>query len=108
MIRRGWIKRFPDGLEVGSDRDVSTKTASWTKGRLDNMIGAEVHYDGFHISMHGPGVYWESEDYEIEIGGKYSRPVSRRIQKKIDPIDSWVFIWTGHQVMHLEFSPFRS
>lgn len=62
----GWVKTFADGSkEIGTDRDVQRRKASWSRGRLTHMIGAEVHHGNKVLSIHGPGEYWQSDDYDI-------------------------------------------
>lgn len=108
-MQNGWVKKFADGsLEVGSDNDVRLKKASWTRGRLENMTGVELSYNGYLIILEGTGDFWQSDDMEaIFMGGVGSKVVKRRIQKKINEWDRYLFIsqTNSHAYFSVESSP---
>jgi len=80
----GWIKHFTDGTkEVGTDDNIRQKKASWTKGRLQNMLGAEVHAGNVQLVIMGAGEYWQSNDYDVDVFQKVPTMVIRRLQHKI-------------------------
>jgi hypothetical protein len=56
------------------------------------MIRAEVWHDRYQASISGVGDFWQSDDCEVVMYANSSRVVARRVQKRIDPTDSWVVI----------------
>lgn len=89
----GWIKKFADGsIETGSDDLVKRKLASWSKGRLDHLVEVELHQNGFEVTLEGTGEFWQSDDYDCDVGGLTSSLVMRRIQKKINKHDRFLGI----------------
>jgi len=97
----GWVKYFEDGsYENGWDKDVFAGRASWSKGRLDNMRCAAAHHGSYHICIAGAGIYWQSDEYEIEIFGQTPRVVARRIQRKLQFSDMAIALYkTEHSTM---------
>ena len=86
----GWIKLFADGTEeIGTDEDVHKKQASWSQGRLEDMIGAEIIHGNKRIAIHAPGTFWQSDDYEVTVhqNGEPELKV-RRLQKQININDN--------------------
>ena len=85
----GWIKLFADGTkEVGTDYDVSRKKASWSRGRLEGMVGAEIIHGNKSIAIYAPGVFWQSDDYEITVHPNSKPELKvRRLQKQIEKMD---------------------
>lgn len=80
----GWIKHFADNTrEVGTDNDVQRGRASWSKGRLEDMIDAEVFYGEKIISIISPGKFWQSDDYEVPLHGTEPKLVVRRLQRQL-------------------------
>jgi hypothetical protein len=80
----GWIKHFADGSkEVGTDQAVYAKKASWSKGRLADMIGAEVVHGNKRIAILVPGEFWQSDDYDVSFLQSTPSLVKRRLQYKI-------------------------
>lgn len=88
----GWIKYFAFGEpEYGQDKDILRKKASWSKGRLENMIGAEVYHNNFRvIKISGPGQYHQSDDFEISMLKSIPVHKVRRLQKKIKEQDVFI------------------
>jgi len=90
----GWIKLFADGTkEIGSDELVQKGLASWSKGRLVNMVGVELHHDDRIVILEGTGKFWQSDDYMARMSQNgTSDLVTRRIQKLIYDDDAWMLI----------------
>ncbi len=83
-----WTKRFADGsLLHGEDKDVAQGLASWSKSRLDQMVGTELSHDGYSIEIYGPGEYWQSDTYESVFLGSGVELTQRRIERKITSLD---------------------
>lgn len=81
----GWIKHFADGTkEVGTDEDVGMKRASWSRGRLTSMVGAEVIHGNVRMAILSPGEFWQSDDYDVDVFEPTPSLVVRRLQKKIE------------------------
>jgi len=98
----GWVKNFADGTsETGDDQDVNRRIASWRRGRLDKMIGAELHYNDMHIYLDGEGEYWQSDDYDVTVFEPTPVLATRRIQKKIHWKDNYL-----HSSSMLDFRAF--
>lgn len=88
----GWIKLFADGTdEIGSDEYISKKLASWSKGRLEDMTGVELHHNGTVVILEGTGSFWQSDDLiaRMSQNGR-SQLITRRIQKQIQDDDMWL------------------
>ena len=103
----GWLKIFLDGsMENGSDYKVKNKLASWSKGRLDNLVNVLLTHDNFAITISGFGNYWQSDDLEVETGNNYSSPkyVMRRIQKQINESDNCIYMRKTNNVLALIIS----
>ena len=80
---RAWIKYFADGSkEVGNDIDIELKRASWSRGRLTDMVSAEVLYDNKRLAILIPGKFWQSDDYEVSVFEPHPSLVVRRLQRK--------------------------
>lgn len=88
----GWIKYFAWGEpEYGADNQVAKKLASWSKGRLDNMIGAKLyHNDICRISIVGAGQYHQSDDFDVPIYQSTPKRAIRRLQHLIKPAAEFV------------------
>lgn len=88
----GWIKYFAFGRpEYGTDKDVINKSASWSRGRLSEMIAAELwHNDLRVVRIVGPGEYHQSDDFSVSL--HYSKPdrIIRRLQFLIQPQHDFV------------------
>jgi hypothetical protein len=83
-----WRKYFADGsLEIGSDRAIEAKEASWSRGRLDRMIRAQSAAKGHVLEIQGPGEYWQSDDFVFTPATGESLLIRNRLQKKITPED---------------------
>jgi hypothetical protein len=97
----GWTKIFTDGTtEYGSDLDVLTKKASWSRGKLDNVTAVSVQQDKYRIAISGQGEYWQSDDLEVVLGEIVPTYVVRRIQKRIRPSDYEIVpLITKHSIM---------
>jgi hypothetical protein len=96
----GWIKKFGDGTkEVGTDELVRAKRASWSRGRLSGMIGVELHHGASHVFLDGTGKFWQSDDYEVLLLEPTPTLKTRRLQKKIEPMDRF-FCWDHVNGLH--------
>jgi len=86
----GWVKWFADGSkEVGTDTAVKMKQATWQGGRLSEMVGVELMHGEKHMGIFMPGIFWQSEDYEVAFMDSVPELKVRRIQKKIEPGDKF-------------------
>lgn len=87
--KNGWVKYFHDGtMEFGYDRDVDLGRASWTRGKLANMSGVAMK-SGDVISYllvagEEESFFWQSDDYEVELGSRNPSRVVRRIEQQLD------------------------
>jgi hypothetical protein len=80
----GWVKYFADGTkEVGTDEDVHMKRASWSRGRLTSMVGAEVIHGNVRMAILSPGRFWQSDDYDVDLFESTPSLVIRRLQRQI-------------------------
>ena len=94
-VCNGWTKYFLDSqIEDGQDYDVANKTASWSRGRLDNMMAVDLSHDSLYISIAGLGDFWQSDDYEVCIGDSWPSITTRRLQKQLKLGD--IFIRATH------------
>lgn len=88
----GWVKHFVDGTkEVGTDYDVRMKKASWSRGRLTKMVGAEILHGEKRLVIQLPGTYWQSDDYDVSIFSSQPELVTRRLQFQIFEGCAWSF-----------------
>lgn len=84
-----WLKRFADGSEIrGTDRAVALRIASWSRSRLDGMVGVELEQHGFVLRIDGPGDFWQSDSYEAVFPGPGSTLIKRQIQRRIGETDT--------------------
>jgi len=90
-MRNGWIKYFTElvdpkttaiTFETGYDEDVKNKTASWSRGRLDNIDKVTLFHEHYKIAITGDGNYWQSDTYNA-VFGQQPQLVKRRIEKQI-------------------------
>lgn len=89
----GWIKKFADGqTEVGTDRDVRRKRASWSRGRLSGMVGVSLQHEGTTVIIEGTGDFWQSDDLEVNFFEPTPSYITRRLQKKLTEDDRWLLI----------------
>lgn len=101
-----WIKHFADGSKlIGSDEDVKKGTASWSKTSLDNMVGAELVHGDFHLTIQGPGKYWQSDTYEALMPGPGCRLIKRRVERLIEPSDNFMRMQIGLRAGYVNFCP---
>jgi hypothetical protein len=90
-MMNGWIKKFADNTqEIGEDNFVRIKLASWTQGRLSNIIGVELCHNDQRIFFDGIGSFWQSDDYEIDFLESTPKIKTRRLQKKITNYDRFI------------------
>lgn len=88
----GWVKHFADGTkEIGTDRDVQMKKASWSHGRLTGMTAAEIIHENKKLSIMLPGDYWQSDDYDVSIFTSKPELIVRRLQFQIFEGLAWSF-----------------
>lgn len=85
---RGWVKRFEDGKKIyGTDDKVLMKKISWSKGRLEGIVGVDVYHDEHLMVVDcGLGKYWQSDDMVAMFAPKSTVPgrcVVRRVCRKI-------------------------
>lgn len=87
----GWVKYFADNTrEVGSDKAIDARLASWRNGRLNGMVGAMIAYSGFTLKITGLGVYWQSDTIEAVWPITGTSVTKRRISKLIEARDTTV------------------
>jgi len=102
-MNNGWIKYFFDGpSERGLDDDVVAGKASWSRGRLGEMNGAELSHEGRSIFLSGSGEFWQSDLFEVSSASPAKTLVARRLQKKISGEDRYAcFLNSGpiHSVL---------
>ena len=86
----GWVKHFADGTtEVGTDYNVQTKKASWSRGRLTGMVGAEIIHGNKRLAIWMPGTFWQSDDYEVNFLESTTKIVTRRLQWQFKKQDTF-------------------
>jgi hypothetical protein len=81
----GWTKLYSSGERISEPQ-------SWSRTSLDSMIGTELIYNNLMIGIYGPGQYWQSDQYEVDIkyGTNYPTMVKRRLLKYIDTVSAGV------------------
>lgn len=95
-MRNGWVKYFANGKkELGYDQLVKERKASWSKGRLDNMIAVELHHNGTTIAIEGTGQFWQSDTMETDLFSLNTQFVKRTLSKKIHERDTGFTINNG-------------
>lgn len=89
----GWIKKFSDGsTERGSDTDVQAGRATWSRGRLDSMVGASISAYDLEAVIEGDRVrpFWQSDTITHDISTGRSGLLARRIQAQVLPGDLYL------------------
>lgn len=88
----GWIKYFAYGRpEYGDDYSVANKLASWSCGRLQNIISTELwHNNAMVARIVAPGRYHQSDDFDVSVLSNQSRRIIRRLQFLIEPHHEFV------------------
>lgn len=87
----GWIKYFIDGTkEIGSDRRVNSKKASWSRGRLEDVIQADLKYGRNTISIRGLGKYHQADTYVLYAQSGRQELVMRHLQRQIKKDDHFL------------------
>lgn len=99
-----WVKKFISDKEIGTDKDIKLKKASWSNGRLDNMVGAELHHNSQHLYISGIGNYWQSDTYEVLMYNSTPKLVSRRIEKQITNQDLYFKYIIGPNKLEMTFN----
>ena len=85
-----WVKTFVDGTnEYGSDTDVLSGIASWSRGKLYNIHKVSLTEGSKSIIICGSGDYWQSDDYESVFPYSASTRIRRRIERKIKESDKF-------------------
>ena len=56
----GWTKLYSFGEKI-------SEPESWSRTNLDFMTGAELTYDNLLFGIYGPGQYWQSDQYEVDV-----------------------------------------
>lgn len=88
MVKNGWIKHFEDGKkEFGFDEAIKEGFGSWSKGRLEGMVGASLAYGGVEITVEGTGDYWQADVYEVREDSLEPRLVRKVLAKQISDTD---------------------
>jgi hypothetical protein len=91
-----WIKFFTDQTQIiGSDDLVQKGLVSWSRSRLDSMIGVTLEHNGNKLAIQGPGEYWQSDTLESVYPGPGVRERTRQIEKKIEACDRFFRIDLG-------------
>jgi len=94
-MKSGWIKHFNDGtLETGWDQDIVTKKSSWSKGRLDGLVGVDIIVSDLMSSLSVPGGIgaWHQSDSYVSVMSMLGKPVPaklkhRQVQYRLQPDD---------------------
>ena len=87
-MKNGWTKYFLDETSLeGLDKDIASGKCSWSKSLLNNIIKCSLRYSGHEIILSGIGNYWQSDDFEINIGTNESIILKRRLEKQITDSD---------------------
>lgn len=91
-MENGWVKYFGSGNpEYGTDQHIRSRLASWSRGRLQGMVAAELyHHEQCVIRINGAGVYHQSDDFEASIYQSTPIHTARRLQFKIRQQDKFV------------------
>lgn len=104
-----WEKVFSDrSFEIGRDEDIENKRASWSKGRLDDMIACWLFGFMCRILIAIPDTEWHQFDrYEVPLAvGKHDgKRIIRALQAKIQPEHEGKFI---HHLIEGEFDEKQS
>lgn len=83
-----WVKIFKDQTkEHGSDKDIELKKASWSKGRLDNIISVQLFEKSVCCVLSVPNTEWYQYDRymaSLSVGSQSFRS-ARVVQAKITP-----------------------
>lgn len=105
MSKNGWIKHFADGtVELGHDHLVRARKASWTNGRINDLVAVEIRHGEMNISLYGGlGNWWQSDTMIARYGKNrdgskhVSQPtfLTRRIEYQIsqDDVGKLMGIW---------------
>jgi hypothetical protein len=99
-MENGWMKHFQDGsTEIGADRLTDQGHASWSLGRLSNIVTVCLHCDDLHATIESNhiGEFWQSDEMEAALFRSSARCVKRRIQRKIQDKDA-MFVVRVHPV----------
>ena len=100
-----WTKHFADGSSYrGTDKDIDNKKASWRRSRNRGMVSLELEHEGTRLVIHGPGDFWQSDGYESVYPGPHSQMVCRRIERLIDPADSYLTFRHEKQIGYVAFN----
>lgn len=91
-----WIKLFSDGTdEKGTDTNIAKGKASWSRGRLTQMIAAVLHYSGRTVRLEGIGPYWQKDIATMSFNSSPKR-IARQLGKKINEDDiGWAALLGG-------------
>lgn len=103
-MENGWIKWFAgQEPEYGLDRMIAAGVASWRKGRLLGMVGAEVHFNerAIKLSSDKPGEFWQSDSFKASMLGGSQSLVIRRIQRKIEEHDRCLDIYKTKELLQI-------
>lgn len=99
-----WVKQFVDGTSYrGTDEDIAFGNASWKKSRQKGIISASLHDVGKELRIKGIGEYWQSDQLLFDPITNYSKRISRRILRKIEPHDLFVRIIVEKNIITAEF-----
>jgi len=83
-----WVKFFKDRTtERGSDLDIEEKKASWSKGRLDDIISVQISQRTLCGVMSIPDTEWHQYDRymaSLSVGPQQSFRSARVIQAKVN------------------------
>jgi hypothetical protein len=82
-----WEKFFKDGTtEIGSDEAIENQLASWSRGRLDDIISVSIFNDNCGVSIAFPDTNWHQFDRFIAFlgdSGQQQNRIARIIQAEI-------------------------
>lgn len=91
-----WMKFFTDGTkEKGTDADVATRRASWSRGRLDGITYAILSFAGVVIRVDGTDI-WQKDQY-VASSTLPSRRVARSLGVRIMPEDVGKKAYAKHE-----------
>lgn len=98
VVEEGWTKYFKDGnIEVGSDRLVRARAASWRHGRLKGLVAAGLRHGPLRVTLSADeGNWWQSDTMVSKFRG-YGKAgetsyLVRRLEYQISEKDIGKFV----------------
>jgi hypothetical protein len=102
----GWVKHFADGSkEEGFDHLVKARKASWSKGRLTDIVKVTMVHGYMEMSLTGTGEFWQSDTFEARVLVNEGQIVERTLYKRLHSQDRFIMWKRGIQTeMPLEIN----